>query len=94
MNWQRILFFGFCYTVTALGLIGLMAIYYLFGKGAFFAAAIAIVLFALWREGRRPIYFDAGEVFRIGGATPPPGKPALPPPGMRAITDNRSHTRR
>jgi hypothetical protein len=90
---------------TTLCLLGLVAIYVYFGMLAFWIAVLIVVLLCLRMEGRRPIYFGDGEPLRLGGGTPtlpPPGKqalpspstPRLPPPGMRAIRDNRSHTRR
>ena len=94
------------YFVTGTGIIlgGLVALYVLFGLAAMWLGVVAIYLLHIWLLHRAPIYFGHDDFFLRGDRPPslPPGKPALPPPStprlpspsMRAITANRSHTRR
>jgi hypothetical protein len=91
MAFWRGVFWVCFYVATGAVLLGVVAVYNMFGMAAMYAVVFLIVLLAIWTERRRPIYFGDGSEFGLdlGGDTPtlpPPGKQALPAPGAPQIS--------
>jgi hypothetical protein len=99
--WRRAAFYGFVWGATLAVLLGLVWLYRIAGIEAMWIAAGAIIVLALWMESRVPVYYSS-DIWWLGERLPPPSTgalpsastPCLPPPGIRAITDNSSHARR
>jgi hypothetical protein len=103
--WRHICFWAYFYISCGIMLGGLVALYDLFGLPAMWLGVAAIYALYLWTLRRTPVYLGEDDDCLFGSnkpALPPPGKqalpspstPRLPPPGIRAVKDNRSHTRR
>jgi hypothetical protein len=90
MLFWRGVFWALFATFTAAVLLWPVAVYETFGLPAMYAAIFLLFLLYLWTERRKPVYFDDGDLFMLGGDSrpvlPPPGERALPPPGPRQIT--------
>jgi hypothetical protein len=76
----RVIVYGAVGAFTTGVLLGLVWLYYAAGMAAFVAAAVAIIVIAIWMQRRAPVYVGgADDWLFMGERLPPPGNPALPP---------------